>query len=151
MQGTIIAMTGAVYFEPRDVWTERVTNEKKPRLPLIDTWAKITKCIKRGDGLALTAHHATMNISLTFDAPDKTSGRYDIRFLTGRSPEHGIVEEVWKLDMDDLYFFSLQPLDPFQNRFRIRTLANDRARSERMWFVGVDSFDEPGLENEANN
>jgi len=51
--------------------------------------------------------------------------------------------------MDELIFFSLRPLDPFQYRFRVRTLANDRARSEGMWFVGVDSFDEPGLENEA--
>lgn len=59
------------------------------------------------------------------------------------------MEEVWRLDMDELIFFSLRPLDPFQYRFRVRTLANDRARSEGMWFVGVDSFDEPGLENEA--
>jgi hypothetical protein len=106
------------------------TDDRSPKL--LSDWPPIDRCTRKDSRFALGAKHMAHDLELTFDAQNPREGSYLLR----RDREHGRVERVDDLRLDENKPFSPSALAPYAIQFRIVTAA-EPSGNKRVWFVGL--------------
>ena len=102
-------------------------------------WPRIQEAIQRGSLFVIEAAAAGTDVRLRFDPKAPKSGSYEIR-IPHQPTETGATEYVWEIAAKDLDGGWSSTLKPYAFRYVIETLASDRARTHKVWLVGLTGF-----------
>jgi hypothetical protein len=113
-----------------------------PQLPKTTRdWHKISKCILFESSFNISIRSPSLKGSIRFTSAGDAEGVYDFEIQSERLRETGKVVKVQPIPDKDASQALFEGLHEHPIRFYVRTSANDRQQTERVWLIGISSYD----------
>jgi hypothetical protein len=123
-----------------------------PQLPVTTRdWPKITRSVKFQTYFVLSAANPSLEASIRFDTTGSTEGVYDLKIPSKQLIERGSIVSVKSIPVDDSSQHPFTGLQDYPVRFFVKTSANDRQGTERVWLIGITTFTEADAAEESAN
>jgi hypothetical protein len=103
-------------------------------------WPKIVRSIKSGAFFVLSVASPALQGSIRFDTGGSTEGVYELKIPSKHLLENGTIISVKPIPDDDAFQHPFTGLQEYPIRFFVKTSANDRQGTERVWLIGITSF-----------
>jgi hypothetical protein len=100
-------------------------------------WPKIGKCTLFESSFNISMRSASLKGSIRFTTAGDTEGVYNLEIPSDRLREEGKVISVQPVPEDDANQSLFQGLHEYPVRYCVRTSANDRQGTVRMWLIGI--------------
>jgi hypothetical protein len=112
-------------------------------------WPKITRSVRFQTFFVLSATNPSHEASIRFDTAGSTEGVYDLKIPSQQLIERGAIVNVKPIRDDDAAQHPFTGLQDYPVRYFVKTSANDRQGTERVWLIGITSFTEAEATEES--
>jgi hypothetical protein len=123
--------------------TEEYEQYSDTQLPKTTSdWPKISRCILFESSFNISFRSPSLKGSIVFASAGNAKGNYNLEIQSERLRETENVVKVQPIPDDDAKQSLFAGLHEYPIRFYVRTSANDRQGTKRVWQIGILSYDD---------